>query len=117
MSLKEEIDQAIADHAAWKTRFRDFINNRLELDISTVGQSNHCQFGKWLENEGERMLLPKEAHDEIGSLHAEFHRIAAEVIKKKIAGDLNGAQKDLSAQGAFGQASAALMQRMLRLKR
>jgi uncharacterized small protein (DUF1192 family) len=116
MSLRDEIEQAIADHAAWKTRFRDFINGKLELDMITVGQANHCNFGKWLENEGERMLLPKETHDDIASLHAEFHRVAAEVIKKKISGDLNGALQDLAANGKFGLASAALTQRMLKIK-
>ena len=116
MSLREEIEQAIADHAAWKTRFRDFVNGRVELDAATVGLPNHCLFGKWLEKEGERMLLPKEAHDEIYALHAEFHRVAAETIKKKNSGDLNGAMQYLTANGAFGQASAALVQRMLKLK-
>lgn len=59
MALKHEIEQAIADHAAWKARFRDFINGKIELDAATVGKENHCQFGKWIEHEGERMLLPK----------------------------------------------------------
>ncbi|GAO35580.1 hypothetical protein SCT_0971 [Sulfuricella sp. T08] len=116
MALKQEIDQAIADHAAWKSRFRDFINGRIELDATTVGKDNHCQFGQWLEHEGERMLLPKEVHDEIFSLHAEFHRVAATVIVKKMKGDIQGAQHDLTPNGAFGRASAALMQRMLKIK-
>ena len=116
MALKHEIEQAISDHAAWKARFRDFINGRIELDATTVGKDNHCNFGKWLEKEGERMLLPKEVHDEILSLHAAFHRVAAAVGEKKNKGDALGAQKDLSSNGAFGLASAALMQRMLKLK-
>jgi hypothetical protein len=116
MALKHEIEQAIADHAAWKTRFRDFINGRIELDASTVGNENLCQFGQWLQKEGERMLLPKEVHDEIFSLHAEFHRVAAAVVEKKTKGDSQSAQQDLTSNGAFGRASAALMPRMLRLK-
>lgn len=116
MSLREEIEQAIADHAAWKTRFRDFVNGRIELDAATAGLPNHCLFGKWLEKEGERMLLPKETHDEIHTLHAEFHRVAAETIKKKNSGNINGAMQDISANGAFGRASTALVQRMLKLK-
>jgi DNA polymerase I-like protein with 3'-5' exonuclease and polymerase domains len=116
MALIHEIEQALADHAAWKARFRDFINDRIELDAATVGKNNHCQFGQWIEKEGERMLLPKEVHDEIFSLHAEFHQAAAAVVEKKKKGDLQGAQKDLSSNGAFGRASEALMQRMLKLK-
>jgi len=116
MALKHEIEQAIADHAAWKARFRDFINGKIELDATTVGKENFCQFGKWIENEGERMLLPKEVHDDIFSLHAEFHRVAATVVEKKNKGDIQGAQHDLTSNGAFGRASAALMQRMLKLK-
>ena len=116
MALKHEIDQAIADHAAWKSRFRDFINGKIELDADTVGKENHCHFGKWIEHEGERMLLPKEVHDEIFSLHAEFHRVAAAVIEKKNKGDIQGAHQDIASNGAFGRASAALMQRMLKIK-
>lgn len=116
MALIHEIEQAIADHAAWKARFRDFINGRIELDATTVGKENLCQFGQWIEKEGERMLLPKEVHDEIFSLHAEFHRVAATVVEKKNKGDLQGAQQDLTSNGSFSRASAALMQRMLKLK-
>lgn len=115
MSLKYEIEQAIADHAAWKKRFRDFINGRIELDAATVGKDNLCQFGQWLQKEGERMLLPKEVHTEISSLHAEFHRVASMIIEKKMKGDIQGVQQDLASNGAFGQASDALMQRMLKL--
>jgi hypothetical protein len=116
MALKHEIEQAIADHAAWKSRFRDFIHGKIELDAATVGKENHCQFGQWIEHEGERMLLPKEVHDEIFSLHAEFHRVAATVVEKKNKGDIQGAQQDIASNGAFGRASAALMQRMLKIK-
>ncbi|MBU1689117.1 MAG: CZB domain-containing protein [Gammaproteobacteria bacterium] len=116
MALKHEIDQAIADHAAWKARFRDFINGKIELDAATVGKENLCQFGQWIEKEGERMLLPKEVHDEIFSLHAEFHRVAGTVVDKKNKGDIQGAQQDLATNGAFGKASNALMQRMLKIK-
>ncbi len=116
MALKHEVDQAIADHAAWKSRFRDFINGKIELNADTVGKENHCQFGQWNEKEGERRLLPKEVHDEIFTLHAEFHRVAATVVIKKIKGDTEGAQKDLAKNGAFGRASEALMQRMLKIK-
>lgn len=116
MALKHEIDQAISDHAEWKARFRDFINGKIELDATIVGKENHCRFGQWIEKEGERMLLPKEVHDEIFSLHAEFHRVAATVVEKKMKGDLQGAQQDLASNGAFGRASEALMQRMLKIK-
>jgi hypothetical protein len=62
------------------------------------------------------MLLPKEVHDEIFSLHSEFHRVAATVVEKKKKGDIQGAQQDLASNGAFGRASDALMQRMLKIK-
>jgi len=115
MALKDKIEQAIADHAAWKSKFRDFINGRLELDISTVGLVSQCRFGKWLDNEGERMLLPRATHDEIFGLHAEFHRIAAEVAKKITSGDTSGAMQYLAPNGKFTRASSALMQRMLKI--
>lgn len=115
MGLKEEIGQAIAAHGQWKVKFRDFMAGKLDLDASVVGKNDQCQFGKWLEGEG-RKLMQKGDYDEIYRLHSEFHKIAGGVVSKKKSGDAAGAQKDLEPQGTFTAASAALTKRMMSVK-
>lgn len=115
MGVKEEISQAIAAHGQWKVKFRDFMDGKLDLDVAVVRQNNQCQFGKWLEGDG-RKLLAKGDHDEIHRLHTEFHTVAGEVIAKKKKGNIAGAQQDLSQSGTFTTASAALTRRMMSIK-
>lgn len=115
MPLKEEISHAIAAHASWKAKFKDFMAGKLELDAHVVRQNNQCQFGKWLEGEG-KTSLDKADYEDIHRLHTEFHKIAADVIVKKKKGHVQGAEADLGFTGAFTKASAVLTRRMMDVK-
>lgn len=107
MSLKEDIEQAIHVHGAWKARFRDFLSGKAALDLSTIGDTQVCELGRWLGQEG-RWLLPQRDHDEICKLHAEFHRVVGEIIQKIKRKDFDAARHDLARGGGFEQASHAL---------
>lgn len=115
MSLKDEINQAISAHGQWKVKFRDFMDGKLDLDPNVVKQNNQCQFGKWLEGDG-RKLMAKGDFDEIHRLHTEFHKAAGDVVVKKKAGDVAGAQAALGPSGAFTKASSELTRRMMAVK-
>lgn len=107
MSLKEDIEQAIHVHGAWKAKFRDFLSGKAALDISAIGDTHACELGQWLGQEG-RWLLPQRDHDEVCKLHAEFHRVVGEVIQKIKHKDFGGARQDVGHGGGFEQASHAL---------
>ncbi len=109
--MKADLDYAIQEHSAWKTKFRDFLNGKTSLNVQSIGETDQCKFGQWLEGEGKR-LLPQQHLDEIVKLHTEFHRIAAEVIRKIKQKDFAGARSDIAAEGAFNQASLALVKYM-----
>lgn len=113
MGLKEDIADAIQAHGAWKAKFRDYLSGKTAIDLATVGQTHCCKLGQWLEHEGLR-LLPQKDHDEVCKLHAEFHRVAAEVTGKIKQKDFNGARKDLAPDGVFNQASHNLMACLLK---
>ncbi len=115
-TLKEQITQAVAAHGQWKVKFRDFMAGKLELDANVVQVNNQCPFGKWLEAEGKTAMASYH-FDDIHRLHTEFHKVAAEVIRKKKSGDLNGAQKYLDSGGVFTLASAALTRKMMEVGR
>lgn len=111
MSLKADVEYAIQQHSAWKMKFRDFLSGKAGLDVPTISEPNHCHFGEWLEAEG-RQLLEAQFFDEIYKLHMEFHHVAAEVIRKIRAKDFAGARSDIVEDGAFNQASFALVSYM-----
>jgi hypothetical protein len=112
--MKEEITKAIAAHGEWKVKFREFMAGKLDLDPNKVRQPNVCEFGHWLETSGHKEM-PADSFKEVNALHAKFHEIASEVIKKKKSGDTPGAEKSLGAQGEFSKASAALTSKLMHL--
>lgn len=115
MSVSNELREAIAAHGQWKVKFRDFMAGKLDLDANVVQQNNQCQFGKWLESNGHQ-LLRKLDFDEIDRLHTEFHKVAADVIRKKKSGDVAGAEQALATGGTFTTASAKLTTRIMGVK-
>lgn len=115
MITREEIDAVLAAHAAWKTRFHDFLVGRTGLDIATLGTTDHCAFGNWLERYGAKYLKPAQ-FEEIDALHAEFHRVAAEVAEKLKRHDFAGAHALIAQGGKLDQASSALAARLLIVK-
>lgn len=107
MSIKEDIEQAIHAHDAWKAKFRDFLSGKAAFDLATIGDAGACHLGQWIEQEGCR-LLSKKDRDEICKRHTEFHRVARAIVQKIKQKDFNGARRDLACEGVFDQASLAL---------
>jgi len=107
MSLKEDIEQAIHAHGAWKAKFEDFLSGKAAFDLAAISDTQVCHLGQWLGQEG-RWLLPEKDHDEICKLHAEFHHVVGAVTQKIKHKDFIGARHDLGREGIFDQASFAL---------
>ena len=107
MGMKSEIEQALEAHASWRKRFKDYLNGHGSFDVATVGANDQCQFGKWLNNEGYR-LVPAELHGDIRAAHDDFHRIAAGILQKIKDKQFAAARNDLAHDGAFDQASVRL---------
>lgn len=111
--MKSEIEQALDAHAAWRKHFKDFLNGRGSFDTATVGANDQCQFGKWLNHEGSR-LMPVSLYGDIRAAHDEFHCIAAGIVQKIKDKQFVEASKDLAADGPFNQASEKLKGILLR---
>lgn len=113
MGMKSEIDQALEAHAAWRKHFKDFLNGRGSFDTATVGANDQCQFGKWLNREGSR-LMPASLYGDIRAAHDEFHRVAAGIVQKIKDKQFAEASKDLAAEGPFNRASENLKSILLK---
>jgi hypothetical protein len=107
MGMKIEIEEALMAHAAWRKRFRDFLNGKASFDLASAGDGHQCQFGKWLDKEGYR-LMPEKRHTEIREAHDEFHRVAAGIVQKIKEKQFAEAHADIATDGALNQASARL---------
>lgn len=107
MGIKSDIEDAIKVHGAWKARFRDFLSGKAGLELSGVGHTDACKLGMWLGDGGRRMLSPED-HARACELHAQFHRVAGEIVHNIKQKDFMAARQALTAAGAFDQASHEL---------
>lgn len=107
MGMREEIDAALQAHAAWRKHFKDYLSGRASFDTRLAGVTDQCDFGRWLEHEGYR-LMPSEIHGQIVEAHAEFHHVAGEIVRKIKEKRFDEVRQDLAAEGPFNQASARL---------
>ena len=107
MGMREEIDAALQAHAAWRKHFKDYLSGRASFDTKLAGVTDQCDFGRWLAAEGHR-LMPGEIHDQIAEAHAEFHRVAGEIVSKIKEKRFDDVRQDLGPDCAFNQSSAKL---------
>jgi hypothetical protein len=109
MSQKEEINAALAAHAQWKKRLQEAIEKtESEFKVEIVKKDNECQFGRWLYG------LPSATKDNpeyqnIIALHAEFHKIASEILALALNGNKTEALKKLEFGGAYSSISGKLV--------
>jgi hypothetical protein len=115
MSIQSEIKEVLRAHAAWRERFQDVLNGRSKIDLSEIGATDKCFFGQWLDKEGKRMASP-ELHAEITAVHAEFHRIALDIIRKIKEKKFAEARKDISLDGELNKTSLRLKQLVVKMK-
>lgn len=114
MGMKSEIEEALHAHTLWRTRFKDFLNGKAAFDIETISTTDQCDFGRWLDHEGHRMM-PASLHDEICMVHKEFHLVAAGIIQKIKEKRFAEAKADISQDGALNKASMHLRDLLLKL--
>ncbi len=107
MDIRGDIEHAIYSHGQWKARFRDFLNGRAGLDLSTVGDTHDCVLGRWLDDGGRRMLSAAD-HAEACRLHTHFHHVAGEIVRNIKQKDYQAARAAVASAGSFDQASHEL---------
>lgn len=107
MGIKHDIEDAIYVHGAWKAKFRDFLNGKAGLDMSTVGLTEACELGQWL-GDGARRMLSSEDHARACELHAHFHRVAGDIVSNIKQKEFGAARQALAPAGPFEKASHEL---------
>ena len=108
--------EIISAHVMWKQRLSAFLagDSAETLDPEVIGLDNRCALGQWIYGEGRSMeALP--LFEEVRTLHAEFHRYAADVVILHLSGNTPEAEQLLA--GAYSKLSEKLKHRLLGLSR
>ncbi|HEB58781.1 MAG TPA: hypothetical protein ENJ01_06150 [Gammaproteobacteria bacterium] len=116
MSLADSINKGIAAHGMWKQRLIDAIaTGSSEWSPATVCQDNQCEFGKWLYS-GDAEVTASPRYEKVRTLHADFHKVAAEVLKMALAGQKDAAEAAIDMGSEYRNISSELTREMMNWK-
>lgn len=109
-------DDAVAAHIKWKVRLNQFIDGTSteQLKSETICKDNLCDLGKWIYGDGAKFNKLTHYKDLVGK-HANFHRCAADVVRKVEGNDRAGARSLLG--GQFAAASRETVAAIMELKK
>jgi hypothetical protein len=93
-------------HRNWRIRLKDYVggSSKEKLDASVIEKDNACQLGKWIY-EARPGMGGEEEFQELVTLHAQFHKTAAGIVRASDAGKKADAAKMLEAASDFQRMS------------
>jgi methyl-accepting chemotaxis protein len=110
-SIHQQIELALAAHAAWKERLRLAIETQSsEIAVTTVRQDNQCAFGKWLHDASlDKGVKQSPQYAKCLDLHRQFHVTAGSVMSDALAGRRQEANRAMAPESEFAAISASLI--------
>ena len=104
----------ISAHVLWKKRLLAMLEGSGDetLDPEVVGMDDKCALGKWIYGDGQA-FSKSASYETVRAMHAEFHRLAAEVVRLHQAGKTTQAEQLL--QREYSRHSEKLKHRILAL--
>jgi methyl-accepting chemotaxis protein len=116
MITAEVLDHAIAAHAKWKYRLREAIDTGTsQWRAQDVRTDNACEFGKWLIEMPVSQRLSKH-YKTVRDLHAQFHKVAADVLELALAGLKDEANAAIAIGSRFAAVSSKLTMAVVALR-
>ncbi len=112
-----DFDQAIAAHAAWKTKLGRYLKNPDgSLQAAELSQDNKCALGQWIYGEGGKYAkLPDFA--KLKTEHARFHKAVGDVVRRAASGQSVTQETSLGSRSEFMQASTSVVTAIMGLKK
>jgi hypothetical protein len=111
-----DFDEAIVSHLKWKIHLRNFLDGRgKKLDVGSVAKEDECELGRWIREEESR-FADSPPFRELAEKHTQFHRTAAEIVRKAETGDKQGAEALLATGRDFSCASRDIVGAIMRLE-
>lgn len=115
--MNMDLDQAIQKHAEWKLKFRKAISEHQEMDAITISKDNCCDLGKWLHGEAKSKFSKLVAYQTCVEKHAAFHKEAGKVATLINNKKYDEAEKTISGNTAYSQASSDVGLWIIKLKK
>ena len=114
---KQEINNAISEHAMWKLNLQALVQ-RGKLDIPVEGaKDTECDFGKWFYGQSITPRQRSSAHyKRVKQLHIVFHEVAAKVASLASDGEKEEAERLMGFEGEFTSISNELMEALNKWK-
>jgi hypothetical protein len=109
MITKEAIEAALSTHAQWRNRIQNAIETGTsEFKPNIVKTDNNCEFGKWLYDLSSE---DKKSDDYsiVKVLHADFHKVAGEILQLAVSGKKEDAIKKIASGGDYQTATGKLV--------
>jgi hypothetical protein len=87
--------EAVAAHISWKVRLQNYLNGKSDekLDPMVVCRDDQCSLGKWIHGSAMNHFHAFEPFHQLRADHAQFHYVAANVVKNVQAGDKAAAEE------------------------
>jgi hypothetical protein len=113
MITKEEIDEALEAHAQWRNQLQEAISSgKSEFKVDMVSKDNVCPFGQWLYKLSKDEIKNDEPQI-VQHLHAEFHKVAGDILSLALAGRKEEALAKLDYKSEYGSAAGKLILAMI----
>ncbi len=111
-----DFDQAIASHTQWKAKLRTYIASPDgSLSAAEIALDNKCELGKWISGQGAKYSnLPE--FNSLRSQHAQFHKAAAEIVRKADSGHPVAEEVALGGKSEFSLASTGVVSAIMSIK-
>jgi hypothetical protein len=96
------IPDAITAHVNWKVRLQKYIDGKSDekLDPMVVCRDDQCTLGQWIHGPATKIFHADKAFHTLRSDHAQFHYVAANVVRYMQEGDKAGAEALLKGEYA-----------------
>jgi len=111
-----DFDGAVAAHSAWKGKLSAYLKNPdKSLHAGTIGVDNQCALGQWLHGEGQKYSSDAE-FSELKKEHADFHRAAADLVRRADKGEKVAEEAALGTNSAYGKLSSRVVKLIIAVK-
>jgi methyl-accepting chemotaxis protein len=111
-----DLNVAIQKHAEWKFKFRNAMLAKASMDDVAIAKDNLCELGKWLHGEAKTLYGKKAEYARCLADHAVFHKEAGKVAAVISAKNREEAERMISGESAFTEASKKVSVSLIELK-
>lgn len=88
---------AIGKHLAWKAQLQESLAGKTSLAVAVddICRDDRCELGIWLHGAGQQRYGEFKSFDELIAKHAQFHRVACEIVRRGAQGRSQEVQRTL----------------------